>query len=64
MYICPLFKEVKSQQEDYRGYRSDDPSLQLLKKVHQVKDGVRNVQVTPIVEPSILVFRQTGHVHH
>ena len=64
MFICLLLKEVKCHEKDYKGYRFNDPSLNPSKKMCQIKDGVRNVQVTPIGALFIPVFNQIGHVYH
>ena len=64
MYTCPLLKEVKNQGKDYRCYRYDNPSLKPPKKVHQVRGGVRNIQVNSVVGLSTPVFIQTGHIYH
>ena len=64
MYICPLEKEVKCQGKDYRGFRSDDPSLRYYKMVYQVKERVRNLQVTPFVASTTPMFSQPDHVCH
>ena len=63
MFICPLLKEVKNQEKDYRGYRYNDPSLKFPELIHQVKGGVINTQISPTVGPSTPMLSQTGHVY-
>ena len=57
-------KRGERSRKDYRSHGSDDLSLKPSKKVFQVKDGGRNVLLTPIVAPSTPMFSQTGLVQH
>ena len=63
MYICPLLKEVKNQEKEYRGYRYDGPSSKPSEKVCQVKGQVRDVQTTSIVGMSTPVLSLMGYVY-
>ena len=54
-YICSMLKEVIIKiKRTYRGYGYDDPPEQ----VPQINGRVRDVQVTPIVEPPTPVISQ------
>ena len=41
--ICPLLRNIKGQEEDYWGYKSDYPSLGYSKMCHKKRDDVENV---------------------
>ena len=51
IYICPLLKNVKGREKDYRGYKSNDPSSCCAKVSHVLITNVVNVQVSPMIAP-------------
>ena len=57
MHICPLLKDAKVQEKDYRGYMFDNPSLNL-RTFCKVQGRVKHIQVTPVVIPSTPMINQ------
>ena len=52
LYICPLLKKTKSQEKDYKDYKSDNPFLGYHKVSYEIRGDVGNIQVSLVAAPS------------
>ena len=60
--IFPLLRNIKGKQNDFRGYKSKDPSLGHLKMDHRIIGNVRNVQVSPVIKLPMPVMGLSEHL--
>ena len=62
LFICPLLRGRKGQEKDYRGCKSNDPSLDYSEMDHEVRGNVRNAQVHQVIAPPTPVIDPSEHL--
>ena len=49
LYICPLLKNSKGQEKDYKGYKYDEPVLGYAQVSHEPRNNVVKAQVSSVI---------------